>query len=110
MKWAVQVYKDGMADMRRFAEALGRMDFASQILPWAKPFLAPLYAWSAAAASEATIRVPKMVRFTLMSLEEQFKEGRHMRPCRKVWVNHGEWFRTDAKCDDNKVVLGGWVC
>ncbi|CAE8743401.1 unnamed protein product [Polarella glacialis] len=86
-KWAVQVHRDGVADMRRFAEALGRLGFAAQVHLWAKPFLAPLYVWSAAAPSEAIIRVPKM-----------------------VWENHGEWFRTDAKCDDFKVVLGRWVC
>ncbi|CAE8625303.1 unnamed protein product, partial [Polarella glacialis] len=109
-KWAVQVPRDGMADMRRFAEALGRLGFAAQVLLWAKPFLAPLYAWAAAAPSEATIRVPKMARLKLMFLEEQLRDGRHMLPCRKVWENHGEWFLTDAKCDDLKVALGRWVC
>ncbi|CAE8607179.1 unnamed protein product, partial [Polarella glacialis] len=109
-RWAGQVHQDGMADMRRFAEALGRMGFATHVLLWAKPFLAPLYAWSAAAPSEATIRVPKMIRLTLLFLEEQLKDGRHMLPCRKLWKDHGEWFRTDAKCDPDKVVLGGWIC
>ncbi|CAE8640253.1 unnamed protein product [Polarella glacialis] len=109
-RWAVQVHQDGMADMRRFAEALGRLGFAAQVLLWAKTFLAPLDAWSAAAPSEATIRVPKMIRLTVLFLEEQLKDGRHMLPCRKLWRDHGEWFRADAKCDPDKVVLGGWVC
>ncbi|CAE8623280.1 unnamed protein product [Polarella glacialis] len=109
-RWAAQVHQDGMADMRRFAEALGRLGFATHVLLWAKPFLAPLYAWSAAAPAEATIRVPKMIRLTLLFLEEQLTEGRHMLPCRKLWKDHGEWFRTDAKCDPDKVVLGGWIC
>ncbi|CAE8678470.1 unnamed protein product [Polarella glacialis] len=91
-----------MADMRIFAETLGRLGFAAQVLLWVKPFLAMLYAWSAAAPSEASIRVP-------LFLEEQLNDGRHMLPCRKVWNNHGEWFRIETTCDDFKVVLGGWV-
>ena len=94
--------------MRTFVEALGRLGFTSQVLTWAKPFLAPLYSWSAKVPDGTTLMLPMVVHSTLMFLHEQFSNGARMVPCSKPEHFAGQLFRTDAKCDDDKVVLAGW--
>eukprot|EP00435_Cladocopium_sp_Y103_P061492 s851_g23.t1 len=68
--------------MRDFNEFLGRLGFVARILTWIKPHLAPLYSWSAA-LDRGKLSCARPVR----ALEEEF--------------------RTDAKCEQGRVVLAG---
>ena len=43
-----------------------------------------------------------------MWLAEQLEAGQHLCDCSRGRKQVGEWFRTDAKGDPDKVVLGGW--
>jgi hypothetical protein len=50
---------------RDFAEFLGRLGFVAQLLVWMKPYLSPLYAWSAATISSTVAKLPDTVFLTL---------------------------------------------
>ena len=62
---------DGLVLVRHMAEGLGRLGFAAGILEWARPFLAPMYAWTAAAPGGAVLPLPSVVRLTLTWLVDQ---------------------------------------
>ena len=59
MDWIEGLCEDGQVDAREFAAASGRRGFAATALPWEKPFLVPLYLWSAAiGAQKGKVAVP----------------------------------------------------
>ena len=93
---------------RKFAEFLGRLGFVSRLLYWLKPHLVPLYAWAAATHRCSVGRLPDTVILTLVYLEETFAEMEYkVSPLRRA-KSHQTAFFTDAKCEDGRVVLGGW--
>jgi hypothetical protein len=106
--WGEQILANGSVLARHLSCGLGRIGFASSALHWLKPFMAPLYAWVAAAPGGSLLNLPRMCRIVLMWLVEQLKAGRHLVDCSRPRVEAGELFRTDAKGDPSKVVLGGW--
>lgn len=93
---------------RDFAEFLGRLGFVAQLLVWLKPHLAPLFAWSAATSASTVAKLPEVVILTLKYLLSEFSVESYMVSARRPKVFTGEQFRTDAKCTDDQVVLGGW--
>ena len=114
-RWIVKFLEDlrrngYVVSMRRFAEFLGRLGFTSRVLLWIKPHLAPLYAWSAAVDRGVAAKAPKLVILVCMYLEQQFGNRHYMFSVNRPRVVVGDSFRTDAKCELNKVVLGGYCC
>lgn len=96
-----------MVAMRSFAEFLGRLGFVARVLTWLKPHLGPLYAWVAALDKGCVAAIPKMVRLVLLFVRSQLAlHTRHL-TCRRPLVLEQEQFRTDAKCERDRVVLGG---
>ena len=93
---------------RKFSEFLGRLGFVSRLLYWLKPHLAPLYAWSAATHRCAVGRLPDTVILTLLYIEEAFAEMEYKVSPLKVAKSTQPAFFIDAKCEDGRVVLGGW--
>ena len=67
--------------VRRFQEFHGCLGFASQVLPWIKPFLAPGYAWLAAAKKTTTVKVPEMVAMVCIFIRAKFSQGLRKIPC-----------------------------
>jgi len=80
----------------------------AQLLVWLKPHLAPLYAWGAAVAPGTVGRLPETVVLTLKYFLVQMKGGRFLLSAKRPIYSDTEAFRTDAKCEDGRVVLGGW--
>ena len=85
-EWLVNLLEDLRRDkyivhVHRFAEFLGRLGFTCRVLLWLKPHLAPVYAWASAVNKGTVSTVPLRI--------EQ------------------EVFRTETKCEKNRVVLGG---
>ena len=93
---------------RRFAEFLGRLNFVSRVLTWVKPFLAPLYAFDAVLQKGTVARIPELVFVALHYIREQLAESRGLHSVLQDWRAPREAFRTDAKCECNLVVLGGY--
>ena len=93
--------------MRRFNEFLGRLGFVSRVLTWLRPFLAPLYSWSSALDKSTVATSPKLVRMVIEFVEILLKKRRYMYTCLRPLALEQEQFRTDAKCADGYVILGG---
>ena len=108
INWGEQILANNVVLARHLACGLGRVGFASHVLHWLKPFMAPLYSWVAAVPGGSLLTLPRMCRITMVWIVEQLKAGRHMVDCSRPRVEAGELFRTDAKGAPDKVVLGGW--
>ena len=94
--------------VHRFAEFLGRLGFTCRVLLWLKPHLAPLYSWASAVSKSTVATAPRLVKLVCMFLEKQFEEQRFMFSCVRPQRLVHEIFRTDAKCENGLVVLGGY--
>ena len=93
--------------MRRFSEFLGRLGFLARVLVWLKPHLAPLYSWTAALDRSTVATAPRLVRLVLIFLKRQFEGSGFLYSAQRPLRTGKELFRTDAKCADRLVVLGG---
>ena len=84
------------------------MGFASGVLEWHRPFLSPLYAWTAVMPQGRYVPLPPMVRITLVHLKSRLESGARMVKCLPIGNSEGEVFRTDASADVDSATLGGW--
>ena len=104
-----ELRRDGYTvHVHRFAEFLGRLGFTCRVLLWLKPHLAPLYSWASAVSKSTVATAPRMVKLVCMFLEKQFEEQKFMFSCLRPQRLTNEVFRTDAKCENNLVVLAGY--
>ena len=109
IQWINGVEQQGwMVLGRSFVEFTGRMSFVARVVTWLKPFLAPLFSWSAVLARGTVTRVPAMVFITLRFLREQLQVHGHWVNATAPWTAPRESFRTDAKCEKGRIVLAGW--
>ena len=93
---------------RSFVEFLGRLGFVSQLLVWLKPHLSPLFAWAAVVAPGTVGKLPYTVILTLKYIDLELKGETFLISIKRPVVVSHEVFRTDAKCADDWVILGGW--
>lgn len=70
---------------------------------------AGVYSWISAAGRTATLKMPPLVASTCIFIRDKFSTGYRKLPCGLSEVSLGEIFRTDAKCERHRVVLGGWL-
>ena len=73
-----------------------------------QPFLAPLYAFDAVLQKGTVARIPELVFVALLYIREQLAESKGLHSVLQDWRAPREAFRTDAKCENNLVVLGGY--
>ena len=105
-----QMERDGWLVMsRRYQEFHGRLGFTAQVLPWLRPLLAPGYSWLAAVGKNSTLKLPELLVLVCTFIRYKFVGGLRKIPCLRDEIQLGEWFRTDAKCEPGRVVLGGWA-
>ena len=97
-----------VVQVRRFSEFLGRLGFVARLLTWIKPHLGPLYSWQAAVTASTVAKLPDTVIFTLEYLRRAFSDMSFKVPATRALKGGGVAFRTDAKCADGFVVVGGW--
>ena len=102
-------HNDWLFNVKRFQEFHDRLGFSAQVLPWLRPLLSPGYAWLAAVGKAATLRVPELLALSCIFIKEKFAKGLRKIPCGLKELEFGELFRTDAKCEPGRVVLGGWL-
>ena len=94
---------------RRFQEFHGRLGFTAQVLPWLRPLMAPGYSWLAAVGRNSTLKLPELLAIVRAFIRRKFQSGLRKVSCVQEEISLGEVFRTDAKCEDGRVVLGGWL-
>ena len=73
---------------------------------WLKPHLSPLFAWGAAVQGGTVCRLPETVIITLQYIAAELNTESFLVSVKRPLVFGTEQFRTDAKCTDDKVVLG----
>ena len=95
-----------------FAAGLGRLSFASLALPWERPLLGPLFAWSSAVwGTRGKLRVPWIILMLMRWITRKLERGQRLEevgpptaaraPGIKIW--------TDAKATDDEAWIGGWL-
>jgi len=87
--------------------ALGRLGFAAGVLEWDRPFPGPIYAWSATVPASAYLQLPVLIRLILEHFRHRLQYGNRTIECRLSNKPMGQLFMTDAKAEDDLVVLGG---
>ena len=109
IKFVEDLRDDGwLTNVKQYQEFHGRLGFATQVLPWLRPLLGPGYAWLSAVSRATTLKVPELLATTCVFIGEKFRSGLRKLPCGNREQYLGEVFRTDAKCAEGRVVLGGW--
>ena len=112
INWIQEVLAKGCVGSRDFAGALGRLGFAVTALFYEKPFLGVLYMWSGS-ISRAEVEVasiPWAVRLILSWLARRLQGMGRVQLVPPVAVPGGELFRSDAKAEAGRAVVGGWEC
>ena len=109
LEWITKATADRFVVVgRSFIEFLGRLGFVSQLLTWLKPHLSPLFAWAAVVAPGTVGKLPDTVILTLKYIDLEFKGETFLVSVNRPIITSHEIFRTDAKCTEDFVVLGGW--
>ena len=108
VRWCTATLGQPTVLVKDLRDALGRLSFAAGPLVALRPFLGPLYAWTAACPANASMPLPAMIRLILYWIS--FMLGRRrVRLCRQpAPMSHGELFRVDAKAEGLKVCVAGW--
>ena len=99
---------EGLVTHRSFVELVGRLVYAGQVLVWLKPLMPPLHAWKGAIAPGTVATLPQTVSVVLLFISQMLQQGFHRTSGRSPDRGGAQAFRTDAKCDESRVILGGW--
>ena len=109
VQWVEEARRNGgLVTHRSFVELVGRLVYAGQVLVWMKPLMAPLHAWKGAIAHGTVAVLPQTVSVILLFIAEMPRKGHHHTSGRSPVRGGLQAFRTDAKCEEGRVVLGGW--
>ena len=92
---------------RDLKSALGRFSFVAGALPHVRPFLGPLFAWSAVLAGGTFAKFPDAVRILLEYVVGETEVMSMSKP-RRIKPGAVEAFRVDAKAEGECIVIGGW--
>ena len=94
---------------REMAQGLGRLGFAAILLDWERPFLGPLYAWSAAIqGKQGPMKIPARIKVLFCWLADRLETGdRVQRPARPPAGDEKLVFFTGAKAEDGRAWIGG---
>ena len=107
--WCREIAKQQRVSPRTFASGLGRLCFSANALIWERPFLGPLFAWSAAVSSmQKEVNVPWAICFILLYMADRFDKGERLMPPPQMRHKQGILFKTDARADETGAWVGGW--
>jgi len=108
--WMLQQVKGGRTDLAEFTSVLGRLSFSMGPLDHLRPFISPLFAWSAAMGHSGVVKVPWSVAFIFQFLADELMSEGRVATVRPTSHDLGVAFRADAKAEGQTVCLGGWEC
>ena len=110
--WIQSLRERKEVSYREFAAGLGRLGFSALALPWEKPLLGPLYAWSSAIQSnKGEMTIPWAVLFILSWIAQRLETGGRMEVVRQPQSSASRIVRiwTDAKATEQAAWIGGWL-
>jgi hypothetical protein len=109
--WMVRWITDRLNDKgivgRSLQSGLGRFSFVARAIDHIKPFLSPIYAWSAAIHPSGFHYFPEVILALLIWIRARVQEM-PSRKCRPLRPQSGEVFRFDAKAEGELIRIGGW--
>ena len=108
--WVAGVLAEGRVEVRDLVAVLGRFCFAMGPLEYLRPFLAPVFAWTAAVSGAGKLLLPWSIGFLLKFLADELDGTGRMYEIQLPGADVGEAFRSDAKAEGSTVVVGGWEC
>ena len=95
---------------KELSEVLGRLGFSSIAVDFIKPFLVPLYAWSAAVPQFANLQVPALLRLIFGFLSKVFRDpSLFMIEAWEAEAKPTIGFYGDAHASLQSVGVGGYV-
>lgn len=112
VQWIDSLNRRKEVTCREFSAGLGRLGFSALALPWEKPLLGPLYAWSSAIqANRGAMTIPWSVQFILNWIAQRLEAGGHMEMVKRPPSSGGTSLRiwTDAKATEQAAWIGGWL-
>ena len=107
LAWYCRLLEDGVVQVGRFQEGLGRAAFVCGALEYDRPFLASLYTFAALYDPVSTQPIPLYVTTTLCFLRRQLQTRRHY-TCALTAASWSEGWRVDAKAEGEELGIGGW--
>ena len=107
LKWIGDKLMQGGVLGRELKSVLGRLSFVAGALRHVRPFLAPLFSWSATLAGGTFSNFPDAVVILLEYVKEEVsrKPVRRLEP---LLTSPVDIFRVDAKAAGEEIVIGGW--
>ena len=105
--WINRKLEAGGVVGRELKSVLGRLSFVAGALRHVRPFLAPIFSWSATMAPGAFSKFPDAVIILLEFIREEVQR-RPMRPAEPLERDPVDIFRVDAKAASEDIVVGGW--
>ena len=108
--WLEKAAGGAPTSMEDMAAVLGRLCFALGPLETLRPFVAPLFSWSAAVGAKGVRRLPWSVRFICKWIAEALSGGGRTVVVRNMAADVELAFRADAKTEEQLVRVGGWEC
>ena len=112
-RWCMEVSASGRTTWSDFSCALGRLGFGANALSWERPFLGPMYSWSATRGKHGSLTVPVMIRVILRWLAERFQEGGRLQEpmtltgCPGRWNSHFSRMRRRRMARPTSVATSG---
>ena len=93
---------EGKVHVRTMVEALGGLCFAAAVLEYLRPFLVPLYTWTAAVPPAAAFKPPVIAKLVLSHLHDRLKSGDRLVKCLPLKSFEVVLFRTDASATETR--------
>ena len=111
VSWIDDLLKNKEIEPREFAAVVGRLSFSSTALPWEKPFLGPLYTWSAAIRDQrGKVVTPWAILIIMDWIGDRLRTGGRMEKVKKEEeMCEGPVIYTDARASDEDACLGGYL-
>eukprot|EP00435_Cladocopium_sp_Y103_P075019 s47_g53.t1 len=111
-RWTRKLAQSGRVTAKEMEQGLGRLGFAANALTWERPFLGPLYSWTAAVRTKhGLLRIPAMLRTILWFLANRIQEGGSLQqpaPLKRDCIYEITFF-TDAKATAEGAWIGGFI-
>ena len=110
VKWLGDTADLGRVRIADMSAVLGRLSFGLTALGHLRPFLGPVYAWTAAMTRKViTGNLPKAIILIFKFLAKALADGGRLASVPPAPGDQVELFRTDARAEGNEIWIGGWA-
>lgn len=110
IKWLSDAADVGRVRVADMSAVLGRLSFGLTALGHLRPFLGPVYAWTAAMTGKVILgKLPKAIIVIFRFLAKALAGGGRLASVPPAGGEQMELFRTDARAEGNEIWIGGWA-